>query len=180
VGQQTDQLLSDQAMTDSERAFAIQQLIEGRDAVLGAITGVSEEQARFKPRPDGWSIADCVEHIAITEDVLFGLLEKGAANPQGVALDPEKDGRFARAVVDRSRKVGAPELTKPVHAASAARRNRLLPLPVAAGAASGAARSADRRDQTGPRVSERLIRFHGIEESARGHHRNGLRVFRQV
>ena len=100
-------------MTDSERAFAIQQLIEGRDALLRAITGVSEAQARFKPRPDGWSIADCVEHIAITEDVLFGLLEKGAANPQGVALNPEKDGRFARAVVDRSRKVGAPERVRP-------------------------------------------------------------------
>ncbi len=45
-------------MTNSERAFAIQQLIEGRDALLRATTGVSESQARFKPRPDDWSIAD--------------------------------------------------------------------------------------------------------------------------
>ena len=102
-----------QAMTDSERAFAIQQMIEGRDALLRAITGVSEKQAQFRPRPDGWSIADCVEHIAITEAGLFALVEKGAANPQGVALNPEKDGRFARAVVDRSRKVAAPEGVRP-------------------------------------------------------------------
>ena len=100
-------------MTDSERAFAISQLIEGRDALLRAIEGVSEVQAQFKPRPDGWSIADCVEHIAIAEDMLFGLLEKGAPNPQGIPLNPEKDGRFARAVVDRSRKVAAPERVRP-------------------------------------------------------------------
>jgi hypothetical protein len=100
-------------MTDSERAFAIQQLIEGRDTLLSATAGLSEAQAQFKPRPDGWSIADCVEHVAITAPMLFALLEKGAANPQGQALIPEKDGRFARAVVDRSRKVAAPQGVRP-------------------------------------------------------------------
>ena len=100
-------------MTDSERAFAIQQLVEGRDALLRAIEGVSEAQAQFKPKPDGWSIADCVEHIAVADGMLFGLLEQGAPNPQGVALGPEKDGRVARAVVDRSRKIAAPERLRP-------------------------------------------------------------------
>jgi len=45
-----------------------------------------------------------------------------------------------------------------LHGTSFGLRNRLLPLPAAAGAAPGAAHSADRRDQAGPGVSERLIR----------------------
>ena len=100
-------------MTDSEREFAAQQMTEGRDALLRAIAGVSQAQWQFKAGEDGWSISHCVEHVAMAAGMLFDLLKKGSANPQGVPLDPEKDGRFARAVVDRARKVAAPAGVRP-------------------------------------------------------------------
>ena len=96
-------------MTDSEREFAIKQLLEGRDAVTRAVDGLTSAQLHFKPQPESWSIADCVEHLAVAEDMLFNLVAKGAPSPDGVSLDPAKDGRLAVAVVDRSRKFAAPQ-----------------------------------------------------------------------
>jgi hypothetical protein len=100
-------------MTEAEREFATKQLLEGRKAVARAIDGLTDTQLHFKPQPDGWSIADCVEHLAVTEDLLFHLVAKGAPNPDGVSLDPAKDGRMAAAVVDRSRKFIAPAGARP-------------------------------------------------------------------
>jgi len=83
-------------MTDSEREFATKQLLEGRDAVLRAIAGLAEDQLHFKPRAEDWSIADCVEHLAVTEDLMFALLANGTANPNGVPLDPAKTAAWLR------------------------------------------------------------------------------------
>ena len=100
-------------MTDSEREFATKQLLEGRDAVVRAIDGLADAQLQFKAQPDSWSIADCVEHLAVTEDLLFALVTKGTPNPDGVSLDPAKDGRMVAAIVDRSRKFAAPAAVRP-------------------------------------------------------------------
>lgn len=100
-------------MTDSERKFATEQLLKGRDALLEAVAGLSEAQLQFRPQPESWSIADCVEHLVIAEDHLFALVAQGAAKPDGVSLDPAKDGRMARAVVDRNRKFLAPPAMRP-------------------------------------------------------------------
>lgn len=100
-------------MTDSEKEFATKQLLEGRDAVLRATSGLTDAQLRFKPRPEDWSVADCVEHLAVTEDLMFALVAKGTANPAGVPLDPAKDGRMVAAIMDRSRKVTAPTGVQP-------------------------------------------------------------------
>ena len=108
-------------MTDSEREFATRQLLEGRDALLRATAGLTDAQLRFKPQPDSWSIADCVEHLAAAEDLLFDLVAKGSPNPNGVPLDPAKDGRMVAAIVDRSRKFSAPPAVRPhAHFASSA------------------------------------------------------------
>jgi hypothetical protein len=108
-------------MTDSEREFATRQLLEGRDALLRATAGLADAQLHFKPQPDSWSIADCVEHLAGAEDLLFALVAKGAPNPDGVPLDPAKDGRMVAAIVDRSRKFAAPAALRPhAHFASPA------------------------------------------------------------
>jgi hypothetical protein len=108
-------------MTDSEREFATKQLLEGRDAVVRAIADLSDAQLQFKAQPDDWSIADCVNHIALAEDLMFALVTNGVANPNGVPLDLAKDGRMVAAIVDRSRKVSAPPAVRPHgHFASAA------------------------------------------------------------
>ena len=100
-------------MTDSEREFITQQLQRGRNALTAAIAGASEAQASFRPESGRWSIADCVEHVAITEGALYQLVTGGVANPDGISLDPTKYHRLADAMLDRSRKVVAPERARP-------------------------------------------------------------------
>ncbi len=108
-------------MTAAEREFVLKHLYEGRDSFLRAIAGLSEAQLNFKPQPDRWCIADCIEHIAMAEDAMFARATKGAPNPSGVSLDPEKYDRFITAVVNRSRKVVAPDAMQPAgHFGSAA------------------------------------------------------------
>jgi|SRR5579871_1249542 len=108
-------------MTDTEREFILKRLEEGRDAFLCSFEYLSETQLKFKPQPDRWSIADCVEHVALTEDGMYARVTKGAPNPAGAALDPEKYERFVSAVIARRRKVVAPDPMQPTgHFASIA------------------------------------------------------------
>src|SRR6476660_2615103 len=100
-------------MHDAEREFASLQMIAGREALFQALSGVSEAQSNFRPGPDCWSISECVEHVALTEDVLLKMLRSGVAKPDGVGLTPDKDRRMAAAVVDRSRKFQAPDVIRP-------------------------------------------------------------------
>ncbi len=100
-------------MTDSEREFVLTQLHQGSDSLRRAIAGLSETQLNFKPPSGRWSIADCVEHIALTEDAMFARVTTGSPNPNGVSMEPEKFERFVAAVVGRSRKVVAPDAFHP-------------------------------------------------------------------
>jgi len=100
-------------MTDTERDFVLRNLEEGRDIFLRSIEGLSEAQLHFKPRPDRWSIADCIEHITLAEDTMYAKAAQGAPNPNGDSLDPEKYERFTAAVVARRRRVEAPEPMRP-------------------------------------------------------------------
>jgi hypothetical protein len=108
-------------VTTAEREFVLKHLYEGRDSFLRAIAGLSEAQLSFKSQPDRWSIADCMEHIAMAEDAMFAGLTKGFQNPNGVSLDPEKYDRLVAAVVNRGRRSVAPEVMRPAsHFGSAA------------------------------------------------------------
>ena len=55
-------------MQTVETDTALQQLADGREAVVRAVERLSEAQLRFTPGPDRWSIADVVEHLARVED----------------------------------------------------------------------------------------------------------------
>jgi uncharacterized damage-inducible protein DinB len=43
-----------------------------KKGVLDATKGLSEAQWNFQPAPGKWSVAECVEHIAATEDFIRG------------------------------------------------------------------------------------------------------------
>jgi hypothetical protein len=81
----------------SDRKITAEELDQARrfigltqNAVLGATKGLSEEQWRFKPAPDRWSIAEILEHIiTVQERVLGPVLEQlgnGPAPPAGQDL----------------------------------------------------------------------------------------------
>src|SRR5437773_7043360 len=76
------------AMTDAERSYLIEQLQQTKKDMLASIKGLSAEQWSFKPAPNVWSVAECAEHIILSEDFLGGYVPQILKTP---AVDrPEK------------------------------------------------------------------------------------------
>src|SRR4051812_30933738 len=73
-------------LTAEERTKAIEYLKETQKDFLASIAGVSEAQWKFKAAPDRWSIAETAEHIAVTEQFIWELVDKMMKAP----ATPEK------------------------------------------------------------------------------------------
>jgi hypothetical protein len=105
-----------QDVTNTEREQALRYLAETRTGVMEAVKGLSEAQWNFKPAPDRWSVAECLEHIAVVEDVvLTGVrvrLEKAPA-PSLERDVKQVDAAVLAKVPDRSTKFQAPPQISP-------------------------------------------------------------------
>ncbi len=108
-------------LTKEEREFLIAHMERTRSLFLESISGLSEGQWNFKAAPDRWSVAECAEHITLTEDFLFDYATKKVAAippaPERPALSAAelraKDEKIIAGYVDRSRKANAPEPLQP-------------------------------------------------------------------
>ena len=81
------------------------------DDLAKSVDGLSSAQLHFKPAPDKWSVIECVEHIVVSEPMLFEWLKMALMQP----ADPEKksevtvkDEEVTKMVEDRSHKATAP------------------------------------------------------------------------
>jgi uncharacterized damage-inducible protein DinB len=113
----TASLLPSQTLTQHEREFAMSHLHATRKMFLDSITGLTPEQWTFKAAPDRWSIAECAEHIATSEDFIFGLVTtqvmKSPADPSKKAEVKGKDEVIVKQVPERSQKFKAPDVIAP-------------------------------------------------------------------
>ncbi|MBX9602965.1 MAG: DinB family protein [Bryobacteraceae bacterium] len=106
-----------QTLTPADRDFLTSHLETSRQELLKSIAGLTKEQWNHQPAGGGWSIAQCAEHLAATEDGLFGMVT-GRLLKLPVAADRTRFGRaedeklIAR-IVDRSEKAKAPETLQP-------------------------------------------------------------------
>jgi hypothetical protein len=107
----------DQTLSPAERDHAVAELESSRKAFLEATSGLSEGQWNFKPAPDRWSIAECAEHIGVTEAFILNLITeqavKGPAEPEKRAQVQGKDATIMPMALDRSAKFRAPEIIQP-------------------------------------------------------------------
>jgi uncharacterized damage-inducible protein DinB len=108
-----------QPLTKDERERGLTELQATRKLFLESVTGLSEAQWNFKPAPEVWSVGEVAEHIAVSEDTIFGMVTekimKGPAEPDKKAEVQGKDQIILEKVVDRSVKVQAPEILRPTH-----------------------------------------------------------------
>jgi uncharacterized damage-inducible protein DinB len=103
-------------LTQNERDKAISHFNATRKVLLDSLAGLSDAQWNFKPSPERWSIAECAEHIAVSEDAIFELVQKALkspAEPDKKALAQGKDEMLLRAMPNRSVKAQAPEFLQP-------------------------------------------------------------------
>lgn len=107
---------SSSKMSDEERKFIVDYLVETRDFVFKTVKGLTDEQLNFKPGAEAWSVAECVEHIAITENGLFGWMEaslKETADPAKLAeIKMTRDDVIAM-ITDRTNKFKTNEASTP-------------------------------------------------------------------
>jgi len=101
-------------LEQGERDRAMSHLHATRKVFLDSIAGLSDAQWNFKPAADRWSIAECAEHIAVSDDSLFDLMRQTLKSPAA----PEKksavkDEFILQVVPDRSVKAKAPEFLQP-------------------------------------------------------------------
>lgn len=88
------------------------ELVRGREALREAVRGLSDTQATLRPAAGGWSVLDCVEHLALTEEYLLGQIEAAAPSETPVGSEA-RARRIAERAGDRSRAVPAPEMVHP-------------------------------------------------------------------
>ncbi len=102
-------------LTQRERDRALSELHASRKQFLDAIDGLSAEQWKFKPDDKTWSIAECAEHISLTEELLPMMFPQllqapvAATKPDG-AIDDET---VLKRVKSREQKAQAPEPIRP-------------------------------------------------------------------
>ena len=100
-----------QELSQSDREKGVKYLEETRDGVVAAVSGLSDAQMHFKSAPDRWSVAECLEHIALAEDFIFGNVTQNVmkAGPGAADRDYAKtDAAVLAMIPDRSHKATAP------------------------------------------------------------------------
>ena len=103
-------------LTDAEREMAVTELTDSRDEMLSALDGLSEAQLNYKPDAETWSLAEITEHLAITENGIFGMVEQSLKTP----ADPSRRGEVKMTdeqvlgfIEDRSTKVKTQKQMEP-------------------------------------------------------------------
>ncbi|WP_190810123.1 DinB family protein [Flagellimonas sp. S3867] len=103
-------------LSDDDRKMAVDHLKKTRNEMSNVLHGLSEEQLNFKAEEDAWSIAECVEHLAISENAFGGMIQKTVAAGPNPALKDSvkfKDDQLLGIISDRSKRVKTREPFEP-------------------------------------------------------------------
>lgn len=94
----------------NDKDFLLNYFEETTENLENQISGLSEEQMHFKPSEEKWSVSQCMEHIVLTEKMLFEMakteMEK-PANPERKEEVKTKDEDLIEGMKDRSQKFKA-------------------------------------------------------------------------
>jgi hypothetical protein len=103
-----------------------------REELRAAVESVPEDRRELQPAPDRWSVAGVIEHLALLETRLTGLFNKRIAEGRaaGVGADTQTSSVIVEEdialLLDRSRRLVAPEFIRPNPETNAASAWRAL------------------------------------------------------
>lgn len=108
--------LNPPGLTEAERKYALDLLRDTKVNLQAKVKGLSAEQLNFKPDATSWSVAECVEHLAISEHNIFVAVEMSLQQP----ADPSKqsevkmtDEAIVNFISSRDQKVKTQEAFEP-------------------------------------------------------------------
>jgi hypothetical protein len=99
-------------MTVDEKAEMMANLVSGREALLQALQGVTDDLSARRPGPGRWSVLECVEHVAIAEEYMLGqaVSSKPANRPM---VNTARENAIRKRGTDRSNRIEAPDVALP-------------------------------------------------------------------
>src|SRR5262245_44772024 len=107
---------SDPRMTAEERAKAVKLLLESQKEFFDAIEKVSDAQWSYQPTPFKWSVGLTAEHIVLTEERLFSVVQLSLSqkpNPDWEAKTAGKEQLLERVLPSRTGRAAAPVEIQP-------------------------------------------------------------------
>jgi hypothetical protein len=95
-------------MTAQERDLLVDLLVASQQALVVSTVALTPEQWTFAPGDGRWSIAQCAEHLALSESGLLTMVGSqilaSEAKPDGAAAARGRDGVVVAAMRDRSQR----------------------------------------------------------------------------
>lgn len=82
------------------------------DNLRSSTVGLTKEQMHFKPSEESWSISQCMEHIVLTESMLFRMIKEHMEKPKNPERRGEikfSDNEILEMAMDRNQKYKASE-----------------------------------------------------------------------
>jgi hypothetical protein len=99
-------------MINPDRQEILRLLQEGADCLASSLAGVDESLARRRPADDSWSVVECVEHLALSEEMLLAQLRE--AKPCNESHeDRAREAKFQDLALNRVRRIEAPDRVVP-------------------------------------------------------------------
>ena len=98
-------------MNPADRQQILRLIAESDAALVGAVAGVSNEDARRRPEPERWSVLECVEHVILGDDAMFARVS--AHSTPGAPPGERREELILRGMTNRERRFAAPELARP-------------------------------------------------------------------
>ncbi|WP_018629547.1 DinB family protein [Niabella aurantiaca] len=99
-----------------DRKFAVDYYLKTKERLLRDVEKLSDQQLNYKQDSSRWSIAQCVEHIALAESGLWQWCMMTLKDDSAKLIKPGKlitNEQLIAAVTDRTKKAQAPEMLRP-------------------------------------------------------------------
>lgn len=103
-------------LSDEERKMSAEHLTQTLDRLTSTVNGLSDAQLNFKATPESWSVAECVEHLTISENMFNGMLQGALKEPANPAMRDSismTDEKLIGFISVRDTKVKTPEPFEP-------------------------------------------------------------------
>src|SRR5215472_17310832 len=100
------------AMNPHEKQKLLSDLEQGRKGLLDALQDVSEDLAARAPAPGRWSVLECVEHVAVSEEYLFAQILAAHFVPEPL-VNSRREAMIVAVGLDRNQKIQSPDVGKP-------------------------------------------------------------------
>lgn len=111
------EILENQPLKNEELAFLNNYFEETFQHLKDNVSNLNQEQLQFKPSEDQWSVSQCLEHITLTEEMIFGSIEEYLQNsPRAEDRGNIKlsDQEILNFLTDRTEKFKASEDLTPI------------------------------------------------------------------